>query len=75
MHQEVGQDEAESATDGDDNGCDDEVSTDSEGVSEGVDEKRTHGRDRKVRHLKSVVHTSNSFVTIRDKEQNVVHHV
>ena len=53
-------------------GCDDEVSTGSEGVSEGVGEKRTRGRDRKTRHLRSVVYTSNSFVTIRDKEQNVV---
>ena len=37
-----------------------------------MDEKRTRGRDRKARHLKSVVYTSNSFVAIRDKEQNVV---
>ena len=72
MHQEVEQDESEASTDGDDNGCHDEVSTDSEGVSEGVGEKCTRGLDRKVRHLKSVVYTSNSFVTIRDKEQNVV---
>ena len=72
LHQEVEQDEAEAAADGDDNGCDDEVSTGSEGVSEGVGEKRTRGRDRKARHLKSVVYTSNSFVAIRDKEQNVV---
>ena len=72
LHQEVEQDEAEAAADGDDNGCDDEVSTGSEGVSEGVGEKRTRGRDRKDRNLKSVVYTSNSFVTIRDKEQNVV---
>ena len=49
-----------------------EVSTGSEGVSEGVVEKRTPGRDRKDRHLKTVVYTSNSFVAIRDKEQNVV---
>ena len=34
LHQEVEQDEAEAAADGDDNGCDDEVSTGSEGVSE-----------------------------------------
>ena len=40
LHQEVEQDEAEAAADGDDNGCDDEVSTGSEGVSEGVGEKR-----------------------------------
>ena len=72
LHQEVEQDETEAAADGDDNGCDDEVSTGSEGVSEGVGEKRTRGRDRKARHLKSVVYTSNSFVAIRDKEQNVV---
>ena len=73
LHQEVEQDEAEAAADGDvNNGCDDEVSTGSEGVSEGVGEKRTRGRDRKARHLKSVVYTSNSFVAIRDKEQNVV---
>jgi hypothetical protein len=62
----------EAVADGDDNGCDDEVSTDSKGVSEGVREKRTRGRDRKTRHLKSVVYTSNSFVPIRDKEQSVV---
>ena len=59
---------AESASDGDDNGSDDEGST----VSEGVGDKRTRGRDRKTRHLKSLVYTSNSFVTIRDKQQNVV---
>jgi hypothetical protein len=78
LHQEVEQDEAEAAADEDvNNGCDDEVSTGSEGVSEGVGEKRTRGRDRKARHLKSVVYTSNSFVTIRDKQQNVgkvLHH-
>ena len=72
LHQEVEQDEEEAAADGDDNGCDDEVSTVSEGVSEGVGEKSTRGRDRKTRHLKSVVYTSNSFVAIRVKEQNVV---
>jgi len=73
LHQEVEQDEAEAAADGDvNNGCDDEVSTGSEGVSEGVGEKRTRGRDRKARHLKSVVYTSNSFVPIRDGQQNVV---
>jgi hypothetical protein len=73
LHQEVEQDEAEAAADEDvNNGCDDEVSTGSEGVSEGVGEKRTRGRDRKARHLKSVVYTSNSFVAIRDKQQNVV---
>ena len=55
LHQEVEQDETEAAVDGDDNGCDDEVSTGSEGVSEGVGEKRTRGRDRKTRHLKRVV--------------------
>ncbi len=43
LYQEVEQDEAEAAADGDDNGCDDEVSTGSEGVSEGVVEKRTRG--------------------------------
>ena len=72
MHQEVEQDETEAAADGDDNGCDDEVSTGSEGVSERVGEKSTRGRDRKTRHLKSVVYTSNSSVSIHDKEQNVV---
>jgi hypothetical protein len=73
LHQEVEQDETETAADGDDNGCDDEVSTDSEGVSEGVAEKHTRGRDWMVRHLKRVVvYTSNSFVDICDKEQNVV---
>jgi hypothetical protein len=34
FHQEVKQDEEETASDGVDNGCDDEVSTDSEGVSD-----------------------------------------
>jgi hypothetical protein len=72
FHQEVEEDEVEAATDGDEDGCDDEVSTGSEGVSEGVGEKHTLGRERKVRHLKIVVYTSNSFVDIRDKEQNVM---
>ena len=61
-------DEAEAAADGDDNASDDEGSTGSEGVGD----KRTRGRDRKTRHLKSLVYTSNSFVAIRDKQQNVV---
>ena len=65
---EVEDDEAESVADGDDNGSDDEGSTDSEGIGD----KRTRGRDRKTRHLKSLVYTSNSFVAIRDKQQNVV---
>ena len=65
---EVEDDETEAAADGDDNGSDDEGSTDSEGVGD----KHTRGRDRKTRHLKSLVYTSTSFVVIRDKEQNVV---
>ena len=65
---EVEDDEAEAAADGDDNASDDEGSTDSDGVGD----KRTRGRDHKTRHLKSLVYTSNSFVTIRDKQQNVV---
>ena len=65
---EVEDDETEAAPDGDDNGSDDEGSTGSEGIGD----KRTCGRDRKTRHLKSLVYTSNSFVTIRDKQQNVV---
>ena len=64
FHQEVEEDEEEAAADGDEDGCDDEVSTGSEGVSEGVGEKRTRGRDRKACHLKSVVYTSNSFVKL-----------
>ena len=65
---EVEDDEAEAAADGDDNASDDEASTGSEGVGD----KRTRGRDRKTRHLKSLVYTSNSFVAIRDQQQNVV---
>ena len=65
---EVEDDEAEAAADGDDNASDDEGSTDSDGVGD----KRTRGRDHKTRHLKSLVYTSNSFVAIRDKQQNVV---
>jgi len=65
---EVEDDETEAAADGDDNASDDEESTGSEGVGD----KRTRGRDRKTRHLKSLVYTSNSFVTIRDKQQKVV---
>ncbi len=65
---EVEDDEAEAAADGDDNGSDDEGSTGSEGVGD----KRTHGRDHKLRHLKRLVYTSNSFVAIHDKQQNVV---
>jgi hypothetical protein len=65
---EVEDDETETATDGDDNGFDDEGSTDSEGVGD----KRTLGRDLKTRHLKNLVYTSNSFVTVHDKQQNVV---
>ena len=64
FHQEVEQDETEAAADGDDNGCDDEVSTVSEGVSEGVGEKRTRGRDRKTRHLKSVVYHQKKMLII-----------
>ena len=63
---EVEDDETEAAADKDDNASDDEGSTGSEG------DKRTRGRDRKTRHLKSLVYTSNSFVSIRDKQQNVV---
>jgi hypothetical protein len=38
-----------------------------------VSARKTHAkRDQKTRHLKSVVYISNSFVTIHDKEQNVV---
>ena len=68
LHQEVEQDEEEAAADGDDHGSDDEGSTDSEGVGD----KHTRGRDLKTRHLKTLVYTSNSFVVIRDTEQNVV---
>jgi hypothetical protein len=53
---EVEDDESEAAVDGDDNGSDDEGSTDCEGVGD----KRTRGRDHKTRHLKSLVYTSNS---------------
>jgi hypothetical protein len=49
------------------NGSDDEGSTDSEGVGD----KHTRGRDLKTRHLKRLVYTSNSFVSIHDKQQNV----
>ena len=55
---EVEDDEAEAAADGDDNASDDEASTGSEGVGD----KRTRGRDRKTRHLKSLVYTSNSYL-------------
>ena len=65
---EVEDDESEAEADGDNHGSDDEGSTGSEGVGD----KYTHGRDRKTRHLKNLAYTSNSFVTIRDKEQNVV---
>ena len=58
---EVEDDESETAADRDDNGSDDEGSTDSEGIGD----KHTRGRDRKTRHLKSLVYTSNSFVTIQ----------
>ena len=58
LDQEVQDDETETTADGDDNGSDDEGSTDSEGVGEGVGDKRTRGRDHKTRHLKSVVYTS-----------------
>jgi hypothetical protein len=53
LHQEVEQDEVETTADGDDDDCDDEVSTGIEGVSEGVGEKHRRGRDRKTRHLKA----------------------
>ncbi len=42
------------------------------GTGEGVGDKHTRGRERKTRHLKSFVYTSNSFVTIRDGQQNMV---
>ncbi len=71
-------DEAETAAEGDENcgvistegvgeSSDDEGST-----GEGVGDKRTHGRGRQTSHLKSFVYTSNSFVDIRDGQQNVV---
>ena len=65
---EVEDDETEVSADGDDDGSNDEGST----VSEGVGDKHTHGRDRKTRHLKNLVCTSNSFVVIRDNQRNVV---
>ena len=49
-----------------------ESSDDPGSTGEGVGEKRSHGRERKARHLKSVVYTSNSFMPIRDGQQNVV---
>jgi hypothetical protein len=56
--------------DGDDNGPD--SSDEGANTSEGVCDKNTHGRDHQTRHLKNLVYTSNSFVDIHDKEQNVV---
>ena len=56
--------------DGDDNGPD--SSDQGTNTSEGVGDKNTHGRDHETRHLKNLVYTSNSFVDIHDKEQNVV---
>ena len=46
---------------------DDEGST-----GEGVGDKHTRGRGCKTRHVKNFVYTSNSFVPIRDGQQNVV---
>ena len=55
-------------------------SDDQGSTGEGVSEKcardfllrRLQRRERKTRHLKSVVYTSNSFVSIRDGQQNVL---
>ena len=48
----------------------DETEDATDGDDSGCDDP--HGRDRKTRHLKSVAYTSNSFVSIHDKEKNVV---
>jgi hypothetical protein len=53
LHQEVEQDEEEAASDGDDNGCDDEVSTVSEGVSEVIRDKEQNVVRRAARALRA----------------------